>query len=214
MVLVWYHYLSGTIQERGLYRCGDLRCRRCAPERVSSFLTKMGQLWTEQDQTLWLAEPVGSWDRQWDGVVRSVRSTGASLDYMVIRRTNYDLGTTQRLLWASVPVPFPQAGVTHWTPFDPAAATVALRDQLCLPGPTGRFPPPRSQGWAASASRPVPMPKAWQRMLCDPSRRAVYDEMCRRYKETYGVAPGDPGTTLPDPDVFRQWLLDIVLFQE
>lgn len=204
MTLVWYHFLSGVYAERGMYRCRDLRCRYCAPERISAFLAKLPQLWT---QTVWLAQPTGQWERQWDGVLRTFRAAGHDLEYMVIKRRDYRTNQTETHLWASTPVPFPQAIPDGgWTAQLPDRAVRVLRDQLCLPGPYGRFPPPRSRGWSFPAAPAGSMPPGWKRFVLDPLMVDRYEECCETYAREFGVRP-KPDVVLPDPAAFQQRLM-------
>lgn len=205
MRVAWFHAVTGEVLQRGTFRCSDLRCRGCGPEKVARFLTKLADLWG--DQTVWLGQPQGRWTRKWDGLVQTWRNQGNAVEQMAVQRRDIITGEVTDWLWTSIPLPFPQGlNGEPWVPLAGEEALRAVRDQLCLPGPTPyHFPPPRSKGWRFPSTPMGKQPPDWKRVVVDPRTWHLLDAETRSWAKRTGTTPGKD--TLASSE---QWLRHLV----
>lgn len=207
----WYHKTTGQLIPRATYNCGGIQCRRCGPERVERYLTRLPEIWPD-DRTYYLAEPFGrNWRSNFDFVARSLRKEGISLDYLVARRDDVCSGSRRAFIWASMEVTDFADTQAGWKSYGFSEAVIELRNQLCLPGPSASFFPPKgSLSWTITNPRRTGgLIKGWDRCVVDMAAySADYESAARDWERRCGVHPSSD-KALPDPDAWLKHLTDL-----
>lgn len=207
MHTAWWSLETGQLIDKVEYRCRGLLCRRCGPDMVSIWLTRIPDIWPD-DAVYYCVEPDDPhWARQWKQAHEKFRLTGQPHEYLTVHRQEIG-GASHNYLWSSLPLFF-KGGIGRWREFTFAEAWREVRDQLCLPGPSANFPPPASLGWRHPKKRAGAPPAGWDEKVIDPvSFEMAYEHERQVWKRATGYLPGE-GDPLPHPAAWFNHLVQV-----
>ncbi len=208
MAVAWYKPQTGQLITRGNFRCSSTNCPACGPDKISKYLTRLPEVWSN-DQTYYLALPTNRrWLEAWKRQRAQAFADGHPFEYLTVKRRDYPSGGTESYIWASEPVAHP--GLV-WRPHSFTEAYRTLRDQLCLPGPLpSHFPPKATVSWQLkSAKGKVKPPAGWQTKIVHPDfYESLFLTEARKWAGATGVLPGED-SALPDPDAWHTRLCEV-----